>query len=66
MDTDRVRSILAIIVVGGVVVVAAIVALLPHVMVRQDPAELTVTLEKFGSLFSGIVGTIIGYYFGKQ
>lgn len=66
MNTEKVRGILAIVVVVGVLLVCALLALLPLSSGAQNASDYVSILKDFGGLFSGIVGSIIGYYFGKN
>ena len=67
MTTSQVRAILAISIVGGVFLVSAILAIAPSAVGNlQDMKEHLELLKEFSALFSGVVGTIIGYYFGKS
>lgn len=66
MTTAKIRGILALSVVIGVFVVASILAIAPSAFGLQNGQEMRDTLKDFVSLFSGVVGTIVGYYFGKS
>tara|TARA_R110000772_G_scaffold220774_8_gene331206 strand:- start:294 stop:512 length:219 start_codon:yes stop_codon:yes gene_type:complete len=66
MDTQKVRAILAITVVSGVLFICALLVLLPLIGGVQNASQYTSVLKEFSGIFSGIVGTIIGYYFGKS
>lgn len=66
MNIAKVRAILAFSIVGGVLLVSALLVLLPLIGGVQNPEAFLGALKDFGGLFSGIVGTIIGFYFGKS
>jgi len=66
MNTTKIRGILALVVVIGVLIVCGLLAILPLVGGVQNEQDYVGILKDFGGLFSGIVGTIIGYYFGKK
>jgi hypothetical protein len=59
MSIEKTRSILAITIVIGVFLTASIIVLSG----MQDGIDLA---KEFSGIFSGIVGTIIGFYFGKK
>lgn len=64
MQVSKVRAIISILVVAAFIITTAIIALTP--VVGGYPAkEFTEHLKTFSSLYSGIVGLIVGYYFGK-
>jgi hypothetical protein len=66
LSTENVRGALALIIVVGVLLVCASLALLPLVGGVQNAKDYAAMLKDFGGLFSGIVGAVIGYYFGKS
>jgi len=66
MNIEKVRSVLAITVVSGVLVISGLLVLLPLLGGVQNAMQYTDVLKDFSGIFSGIVGTIIGYYFGKS
>jgi hypothetical protein len=65
LTVSRVQAILSIIVVTAFVSVSTIVALTP-VLGGYPPPEYTEHLRTFASLYSGVVGLILGYYFGQK
>jgi hypothetical protein len=65
INTEMVRGILALVVVVGVLVVCGLLAILPLIGGVQNAKDYVAVLKDFGGLFSGIVGAIVGYYFGK-
>lgn len=66
MDHEKVRGILALSVVIGVLAVAALLVLMPLATGVQNSTGYLAALKEFGAVFSGIIGTIIGFYFGKS
>lgn len=64
MTPGKVQGVLSIIVVSAFVGVTAIVALTP-ILAGTPFQESTEHLKTFSSVYSGIVGIIIGFYFGK-
>jgi nitric oxide reductase large subunit len=66
LTTDSVRAIIALSIVLGALLVCALLVLLPLLGGIQNTQNYTAMLKDFGGLFSGIIGTIIGYYFGKS
>jgi len=65
MNISIVRAIISIVVVLGFFIVSAGIVLTP-VIGGYPPEPYTDHLKTFGSLYSGIVGLIIGFYFGKR
>lgn len=66
MTIQRTRAILAISVVGGIVATCTLLVAVPIFSGMQD-AEKSITLVKeYSSIFTGVIGTIMGYYFGKE
>jgi hypothetical protein len=66
LSDDNVRPLLALVVVIGVLLVCALLALLPLLGGVQNPQDYVSMLKDFGGLFSGIIGMVLGYYFGKS
>jgi len=65
MNASQMRAYLAISVFTVFLVGSAFIALVP--IVRGLPADAyTEHLKTFTAMYSGVVGAIIGYYFGKQ
>lgn len=64
MEINKVQAIISIIVITAFIVVTGIIALTP-VLGAVPPIGYTEHLRTFASLYSGIVGLIVGYYFGK-
>jgi hypothetical protein len=65
MKISKVQAILSICVVLAFIVVTIIVALTP-VVGGYPPEGYTEHLKTFSSLYSGIVGIVIGFFFGKR
>ncbi len=68
MKVSKLQSILSIFIVGTFLFVVVIFTLLP-VLLRYPEYEVTrysQLLQTFGTIFSGPVGYVIGYFFGKQ
>ena len=65
MTTVQVRGFLAITVVAVSMLVAAVLAIYPlfHDVMHKEWAD---TFGKMVSPFTGLVGAVIGYYFGKH
>lgn len=66
MEVDRIRAIIAIIIVVGFMIITGFLAVFPLM------SSMAVTLDSYSDflgktvgIYSGIVGVIIGYYFGK-
>ena len=65
MKTSVLQAVLGILVVAGFIVITGIIALTP-VVGGYPPAEYTEHLKTFSSLYSGIVGLVIGFFFGRK
>jgi uncharacterized membrane protein HdeD (DUF308 family) len=67
MDIRRVRSILAICVVGVFMLITGIMAIYPLIGKTSVPLnEYADFFAKTASVYTGIIGVIIGYYFGRS
>lgn len=67
MGTDLVRAILATLVVGVFMVITGFMAIFP--LVSPANVELNAYADFFAktaSVYTGIIGVIIGYYFGRS
>ena len=65
MLISRVQAVLSILVVAAFVTVSCVIALTP--VVGGYPAkEYTEHLKTFASLYSGVVGLVLGYFFGQK
>lgn len=64
MEVSKVQAIISILVVATFIVATGIIALAP-VIGGYPPEGYTEHLKSFASLYSGIIGLIVGYYFGK-
>ncbi len=65
MKVSKLQAILAISVISVFLIITAIIALVP-VVGGYPPDEYTKHLQTFSSLYSGIVGLIIGFFFGRK
>ncbi|GAB0151486.1 hypothetical protein [Marinobacterium sp. BA1] len=65
MTDERVRQIIAFGVIGGFLFCCICIALV-MVLGFLDPRDGLSILKDFSGVFSGIIGLIVGYYFGKQ
>ncbi len=63
MTTDKVRAYLAIIITVGTLFIAAVIALQEILTGQETNLEV---LKNWSSLWSGILGVILGYYFAKK
>jgi hypothetical protein len=67
MTTDTIRAILALLIVGVFMVITAFMALFPLLTPQQvqlnDYADF---FAKTSSVYTGIIGVIVGYYFGRS
>ena len=64
METSKVQAIISIIVVAGFVIFTGILGIVP-VLADLELPGYTEHLKTFASIYSGITGLIIGYYFGR-
>lgn len=64
MKVTKLQATLAVIVVTIFTLVTAIMALAP--LIGVDSTTSLEHLKAFSSIYGGIVGIIIGYFFGKQ
>lgn len=66
MSLRNVRSLLAIIVVGMFMIITGFLALYP--LLTQQQVALNSYVDFFlktSSVYTGIVGVVVGYYFGR-
>jgi hypothetical protein len=66
MGITAVRSIIAILVVGIFMLITGVMAIYPLVAPAKVPLnEYADFFAKTASVYTGIIGVIIGYYFGR-
>lgn len=65
MKISTLQAILSILIVVVFLSVTAIVALTP-VLGGYPPEPFTEHLKTFSSLYSGIIGLIVGFFFGRR
>jgi len=65
MNTEKTTSILSIMVVGSFLLTSTIITIFP-LLVGRPATDFIEHLKVFGGLFSGMVGIILGYYFGQK
>lgn len=65
MKVSTLQAVLSILIVAVFLLVTAIVALTP-VLGGYPPAPFTEHLKTFASLYSGVVGLIVGFFFGRR
>jgi hypothetical protein len=66
MDHNRIRAILALTVVGVFMGITAFMAIFP--LTSKQQVDLTIYSDFFAktsSVYTGIIGVIIGYYFAR-
>ena len=67
MTLNKVRTILALMVVGVFMLITAAMALFPlFAPDAVDASKYSDYFAKTASVYTGIVGVIIGYYFGRN
>ena len=65
MEVNKIQAIISIIVIVAFIIITGIIALTP-VIGAVPPTGYTEHLKTFASLYSGIIGIIVGYYFGRS
>jgi hypothetical protein len=66
MNQARIRATLALMVVGVFMFITAFLALFPLVTKQQVPlTDYADFFVKTASVYTGIIGVIVGYYFGR-
>jgi hypothetical protein len=65
MRVSTLQAVLSILIVLVFLAVTAIVALTP-VLGGYPPEPFTEHLKTFSSLYSGIIGLIVGFFFGRR
>lgn len=65
MKLSTLQAILSILIVAVFLGVTAIIALTP-VLGGYPPEPFTEHLKAFSALYSGIVGLIVGFFFGRR
>lgn len=65
MEISKVQAIISISVVAAFIIVTSIIALTP-VLGAAPAGEYTEHLKTFTSVYSGIIGLIVGFYFGRS
>ncbi len=66
MNINKVRAMLAIAVVGIFMLITGIMAIYP--LLTETQVELNAYSDffaKIASVYTGIIGVIVGYYFGR-
>ena len=67
MNTATVRSLLALLFVGVFVVITGFMAIFPLVStIKIGLNDYADFFAKTASVYTGIVGVIVGYYFGRS
>ena len=67
MNTSTVRAVLALVIVGVFMMITGVMAIYP--LFSESNVELDMYADFFSktaSVYTGIVGVIIGYYFGRS
>jgi uncharacterized membrane protein HdeD (DUF308 family) len=67
MNVNRIRAIIAIVVIGVFMLITAIMAIYP--LFAETKVELNTYSDffaKIASVYTGIIGVIVGYYFGRS
>jgi hypothetical protein len=65
-SADRVRDTLALVTVVGFLGITAVLAIVFPLIGLASPDSMIAYLKDLSSIYAGIVGLIIGYYFGKR
>ncbi len=64
-SADKVRNILALVTVIGFVFITAVLAVVYPLAGLGKTDQMIAYLKDISSIYTGIVGLIIGFYFGK-
>ena len=65
MRVGFLQAVLSVLIVAIFLIVSAVIALTP-VVGGYPPEQYTEHLKTFASLYSGIIGIIIGFFFGRR
>lgn len=63
MNNDKIRGIIAIMVIAFILIVLSLLTL-QHLLIGE-PTDIDL-IKTWSSIWSGVLGIIIGYYFGKS
>ena len=67
MSINKIRAIIAIVVIGIFMLITAIMAIYPlFAETRVDLNTYSDFFAKIASVYTGIIGVIVGYYFGRS
>lgn len=67
MSINKIRAIIAVVVIGIFMVITAIMAIYPlFAETRVQLSEYSDFFAKIASVYTGIIGVIVGYYFGRS
>lgn len=67
MTINKIRAIIAIVVIGIFMLITAVMAIYP--LFAETKVELNTYSDffaKIASVYTGIIGVIVGYYFGRS
>lgn len=64
MKISKLQAIISIMVISFFLIMSSIIALVP-VVGGYPPQGYTEHLKAYSAMYSGIIGIIIGFYFGK-
>lgn len=65
MKPDNVKAIISLVLVIAFVITSSLLAIIPP-LTGAPAGEYTEQLQNYWTLYSGVIGVIIGYYFGKK
>ena len=65
-SNDRIRNLLALLIVSGFVIGLAILAIVIPIMEGKSMDDAFRYIKDISSIFNGLIGMIVGYYFGKS
>lgn len=67
MTISKIRAIIAIVVIGVFMLITAIMAIYPlFAETRVELSAYSDFFAKIASVYTGIIGVIVGYYFGRS
>ena len=65
MEISKVQAIIGILLIAAFIIVTSIITLAP-VLGPAPTGAFTEHLKTFASIYSGIIGLIVGFFFGKK
>jgi hypothetical protein len=66
MEISKMRAIISLLVIGAFVLTGTVLALYPMLADLSPNDGWTTHFERIAAFYSGVVGAIVGYYFGRS